>query len=78
MAGVMSGIMLLGWTFGALTLYAGRCVQKRRNKTLIYIMAALNCMFIPYGTLLGVFTFIILASPAAIQEFSDVGHLAIR
>ena len=76
MAGVMSGMMLLGWTFGVLTLYAGRCVQKRRNKTLIYIMAALNCMFIPYGTLLGVFTFIVLASPAAIQEFSEVRQLA--
>ena len=66
MAGVMSGMMLLGWTFGVLTIYVGRCVQKRRNKTLIYIMAALSCMFIPDGTLLGVFTFIVLASPAAI------------
>ena len=72
MAGVMSGIMLLGWTFGAVTLYAGRCIQKRKRKALIYVMAALNCMFIPYGTLLGVFTFIILGSPAAIQEFSEV------
>jgi hypothetical protein len=70
-AGVMSGIMVLGWTFGALTLYAGRCLQKRKRKTLIYVTAALNCIFIPYGTLLGVFTFIILGSPAAIQEFSE-------
>jgi hypothetical protein len=71
-AGVMSGIMLLGWTFGALTLYAGRSIQKRRHKALIYVMAAFNCMFIPYGTLLGVFTFTILGSPTAIQEFSEI------
>jgi hypothetical protein len=68
--------MLLGWTFGALTLYAGRSIQKRRHKALIYVMAAFNCMFIPYGTLLGVFTFIILGSPPAIQEFSEVRHPA--
>ena len=76
MAGVMGGMMLLGWTSEYSPLYAGRCVQKRRNKTLIYIMAALSCMFIPDGTLLGVFTFIVLASPAAIQEFSEVRQLA--
>jgi hypothetical protein len=71
MAGIMGGVMLLGWIFGALTLYAGRSIQKRKHKALIYVMAAFNCMFIPYGTLLGVFTFIILGSPPAIQEFSE-------
>ena len=69
MAGVMGGLMLVGWTVGGLTAYAGRCIQKRRRKTLIYVMAAANCLVIPYGILVGVFTFIILGSPAAIEEF---------
>ncbi len=73
-AGVISGIMLLGWSFGALTLYAGRSIQKRKRKALIYVMAAFNCMFIPYGTLLGVFTFIILGSPPGIREFAEVNQ----
>ena len=73
-AGIIGGVMLLGWTFGALTLYAGRSIQKRKHKALIYVMAAVNCMFVPYGTLLGVFTFIILGSPPAIEEFSEVSQ----
>jgi hypothetical protein len=69
MAGVMGGMMLLGWVIGGLTAYAGRCIQKRKHRVLIYVMAALNCLFIPYGTLLGVFSFIVLGSPGAIEEF---------
>ena len=70
-AGVMGGFVLLGWTIGALTLYAGRCIQQRRRKVLIYIMAAANCFFIPYGILLGIFTFMIVGSPAALEEFKQ-------
>ena len=69
MAAVMGGLMFLGWTIGGLTAYAGRCIQKRKHKSLVYVMAALNCLFIPYGILLGIFAFIVLGSPAAAEEF---------
>lgn len=62
-------IILLGWTFGALTIYAGRCVQKRQHRTFIYVMAGLNCPLIPWGTLLGIATFILLQTPVARSEF---------
>jgi hypothetical protein len=62
-------IILLGWTFGALTIYAGRCVQKRQHRTLIFVMAGLNCVLIPWGTLLGIATFILLQTPVARREF---------
>lgn len=68
-AGVIGLIVLLGWTFGALTAYAGRCVQKRTHRLFIYIIAALNCPLIPWGTLLGVATFILLQSPGGQREF---------
>src|SRR5438309_1581468 len=42
-AGVIGVIILLGWTFGGLTIYAGRCVHKRTHRLFIYVMAALNC-----------------------------------
>jgi len=69
-AGVIGLIILLGWTFGALTAYAGRCVQKRTHRLFIYIMAALNCALLPWGTLLGIATFYVLQSPAGRREFS--------
>ncbi|HZE57185.1 MAG TPA: hypothetical protein VE031_04970 [Chthoniobacterales bacterium] len=69
-AAVIGLIILLGWTFGALTIYAGRCVQKRTHRVFIYVMAALNCALLPWGTLLGVSTFLFLQSPAGQAEFS--------
>jgi hypothetical protein len=68
-AGVIGVIILLGWTLGGLTIYAGRCVHKRTHRTFIYVMAAVNCPFIPWGTLLGIATFILLQTPVARAEF---------
>ena len=71
-AAVIGAIILLGWTFGALTIYAGRCVQKRTHRLFILIMAALNCALIPWGTLLGIATFTLMQSPAGQREFGIV------
>ncbi len=68
-AGVIGAIILVGWTLGGLTIYAGRCVHKRTYRSFIYVMAALNCPFIPWGTALGVATFILLQTPVARREF---------
>ena len=73
-AGVVGVVILVGWTFGALTIYAGRCVQKRERRMFIYVMAGLNCALIPWGTLLGVFTFIVLQMPGARREFGLPPH----
>jgi hypothetical protein len=71
-AGVIGVIILLGWTFGALTIYAGRCVQKRTHRVFIYVMGGLNCALIPWGTLLGVATFMVLQTPVARREFGPL------
>jgi hypothetical protein len=68
-AAVIGVIILMGWTFGALTIYAGRCVQKRRHRVFILVMGGLNCVLIPWGTLLGIATFIVMQSPAGQEEF---------
>jgi amino acid transporter len=54
-AAVIGVIILLGWTFGALQIYAGRCLKHRRNRMFIMVIAGLECAFIPWGTALGVF-----------------------
>lgn len=62
---VMGTVAVLGgWTLGGLTAYAGRCLKARRNYIFILVIAALNGTFImPLGTLLAVFTFIVLMRP---------------
>ena len=53
-------LMLVLSTVGSLQLYVGRCLQRRKSRTLCMVAAAVSCIFIPFGTLLGVFTFIVL------------------
>jgi hypothetical protein len=60
---VFGMIILAGWIFGGLTIYVGRCIKKRMRRTLTFVMACLNIMFIPFGTVLGVFTLIVLSRP---------------
>ncbi len=71
MAGIFAILVLVGWTLGGLTAYAGWSIHKRRHKVLIYIVAGFNCFFIPYGTLLGIAMIIVMSSPGACSEFQN-------
>lgn len=52
---------LIVWSLAGLTIYSGFCLQRRRKRTFSIVIAAIQCMFFPFGTLLGVFTIIVLA-----------------
>jgi hypothetical protein len=53
-------LILLGWTFAAFVAFAGRSLQTRRRYTFCLVMAGIECLFMPVGTVLGVFTIIVL------------------
>jgi len=55
-----STAVLCGWTFGILTVYSGRCLALQRRWMFSLVIAALCCAFAPIGTVLGVFTIIVL------------------
>jgi hypothetical protein len=68
-------IVLFGWTLAVVTAYAGRCIKRREKYTFCLIAAGFNCMHIPIGTILGVFTLIVLTRESVRQLFeakSDV------
>ncbi len=52
--------IVAGWTFAALVAFAGRSLQTRRRYTYCLVMAGIECIFMPVGTVLGVFTIIVL------------------
>ena len=68
-AGVIGVVILCGWTLGGLTFYAGYCIAKRQNRTFVFVMAGVNCIWIPYGLLLGIATFLALGSEDAKLEY---------
>ena len=57
--------------FAALKLRAAFCLKKRTSKTFCMVIAAISCLEIPYGTIIGVFTFIVLGRPSVMRLFGD-------
>ena len=58
------GIILFGWTLAALVIFAGRCLAQHTRYVYCLVIAALSCLFMPVGTVLGVFTIIVLMRPS--------------
>ncbi|MFT3831668.1 MAG: hypothetical protein QM691_18385 [Opitutaceae bacterium] len=59
-----SCFILAGWAFAACVIYAGRCLARRRRLLFCQVMAGIACIFMPFGTVLGVFTLIVLMRPS--------------
>jgi len=64
--------------FAALKLYAGYCLAQRKNRVFCYIVAAICCMSMPIGTILGVFTFLVLARPSVGAQFDRAPAEVVR
>lgn len=69
--GVGSLFMLLGFTMTALVAIAGRKLKQFRCRTYCLVIGAVLCAIFPMGTVLGVFTLIILTKPEAKTLFSS-------
>ena len=54
---------LLAWAFAVCLFLSGRWLAARRNWTFCFVVACLSCMNVPLGTILGVFTILVLQRP---------------
>jgi hypothetical protein len=63
--------ILAGWTFAVALVIAGRFLATRRHRTYCLVMAAVACIFMPFGTVLGVLTIIVLMRPSVQRLFTD-------
>lgn len=52
--------ILLGWITATCIVIAGRKLSRRKNRMFCMVIAAIECTFMPFGTVLGVFTLIAL------------------
>jgi hypothetical protein len=64
-----SGAVLAGWTFAAFIITAGRFLARRKHHLFCLIMAGVSCAWAPLGTVLGVFTIIVLLRPSVKELF---------
>ncbi|HAL23502.1 MAG TPA: hypothetical protein DCP40_12360 [Stenotrophomonas sp.] len=63
------GIVSCGLALAACIAWAGRCLQQRRRYLLCLVVAGVSCLFTPFGTVLGVFTLIVLLRPQVKAAF---------
>ena len=67
---IMGGAVVLGGlTLAGFMAYAGRCLIQRRRHTLCLVVAGLSCLVTPIGTILGVFSLVVLLRPQVRQAF---------
>ncbi len=63
---IISGIAL---TVGLLLLKAGRNLSGYRNYMFCFVIACISCVFMPFGTILGIFTIIVLLRESVKARF---------
>jgi hypothetical protein len=54
-------IIIVGETLAFSTIYSGVQIRKRQKYMFSFVLACILCVFIPFGTVLGVFTIIVLS-----------------
>ena len=64
--------IIMGWTLAILLLIAGGRLRKRRNWTFCFVVACVSCLFTPMGTVLGVFTILVLIRDTVKAAFGRV------
>jgi hypothetical protein len=67
-----SAWIVMGLTFATCVLLAGRNLAKRTRYTFCLVMAGLECVFVPFGTVLGVFSLIVLTKEEVKARFGSV------
>jgi hypothetical protein len=61
--------IVLGLAFATAVFFAGRSLLARRNYTFCLVMGGVSCLLMPVGTVLGVFTIIVLMRESVKQLF---------
>jgi len=61
---------LAGLAMAICILIAGRSLARQRRYWFAFVMACIECLFMPFGTILGVFTIIVLSRESVKALFS--------
>lgn len=54
-------LFLAGVTIAICILMAGRCLSRRKGYSFALVIACIECLFVPFGTVLGIFTIVALS-----------------
>jgi uncharacterized membrane protein len=63
-------VVLFGWSVALCQILTGRWLAARRHRTFCFVIACIECLNMPLGTALGVFTIIVMQRPSVRALFS--------
>jgi hypothetical protein len=72
MAGFGMLFVLIGWAAAICTVISGRMLAQRRRRIFSLVTAAVLCLFMPFGTILGIFTIIVLSRDSVKRLYGEV------
>ena len=65
--------IVLGLSIAVCMIVAGRKLKRRKNRVFCMVVAGIECMIMPFGTVLGVFTLIALNKESIQEIFAQPG-----
>jgi len=68
-AGMGAFFVLAGWAAAICTFVSGRYLARRKRRMFSFVVACILCMFAPLGTVLGIFTIIVLSRDSVIHLY---------
>jgi len=66
-----SVFILAGWTFALFVFLCGRKLHQRKHRMFCMVVAGIETIFMPFGTVLGVFTLVTLNRDSAAALFDE-------
>ena len=62
-------LVVLGWAFAVCIILVGRYLARRVHYMFCMVIGAIECLFMPFGTALGIFTIVVLARASVKKMF---------
>lgn len=63
-------IILVGWAFAVMIIICGRRLKERRSYNFCLVIAFMECLIMPIGTVLGIFSIITLTKESVKKLFA--------
>lgn len=62
---------IIALAFGAANILSGVFIRQKKHRTFSLVVASLNCIRMPFGTALGVFTLVVLLRESVQKEYAS-------
>jgi hypothetical protein len=73
--GIGAALLLIGFALAIATALAGRYIEQRRRYAFVLVTAAVNCLAVPFGTVLGILTLLKIVQPRVRDMFQHPAAL---